>query len=233
MQRHLSWCKSCARVKQTEQKQKKKQKIAEASAAASVDSAGPRPAPTPPDRTRAMLERLRRGCSQTRHLEGLSKHLTVGFDAKVARPLLAFWKWQTALKPAAETPDKVAHVISGETRGVNWSFSAPGYEELKWIVWGKSDLTPIKPWEVIPVTHDEASLFRNVPVPVRSKLVSDINVVQQIEQRLLQLQDICLSEPGLAMCSLLARYNQTAQLTATTLQTSSSPCTLIPEMCFR
>jgi hypothetical protein len=236
MQRHLSWCKSCARIKQTEQKQKKKQKINDAIVADTCTVTKSCHTPTPPDHTRSMLERLRRGCSQTSHLEGLSRHLTVGFDAKVARPLLAFWKWQTALKPAIETCDKDAHmhVISGETRGVKMSLSVPGYEELKWIVWAKSDLTPIKPWEVIPVTHAEASLFRNVPVPLRSQLVSDINTLHQIEKQLLQLKDICLSEPDLAMCSSLERHNQSTKVHSQ-LQTesSSSSKTLASELCFR
>ena len=217
MQRHLSWCKSCTRIKQVERKKKQ------------VNDALTHPASSRPDHTRSMLERLRRRCSQTCHLEGLSKHHTVGFDAKVARPLLAFWKWQTALQPLTESSDKVRHVISGDSLrlGVKWSFSVPGYQPLRWIVWAKSDLTPIMPWEVIPVTHHEALLFRNVPIPLRSQLVSDTNVVQQIECRLQRLHEICLSEPGLAIASLLERYNQF------TLAADESSIKLIEETDFR
>jgi hypothetical protein len=212
MQRHLSWCKSCARVKQIEQRQKKKQLkteegLANAVANAVLAEASKRPAPVPSDHTRSMLERLRRGCSQTRHLEGLSRHLTVGFDAKIARPLLASWRWQTALKPAVPA-DEVARVSSAMIGGVEKTFSIRGYPELRWIVWAKSDLTPIKPWEVIPVTHAEASLFRSVPAMLRPKLVSDADALR-IQQHLSQLEEVCLCELGIAMCSLLARHNET------------------------
>jgi hypothetical protein len=241
MQRHLSWCKSCARIKQVEQKKKKQ-----------VNAALTRPAPSPPDHTRSMLERLRRQCSQTCHLEGLSKPLLVGFDAKAARPLLAFWKWQTALQPTVESKDDVAltnvvsrdalstssscidtlepgscnQVSSGLPASAKRSTSVTFYEQLRWIVWTKSDLTLIMPWEVIPVTRKEALLFRNVPIALRSQLVSD-NVVQQIERHLQRLRAICLSEPGLAICSLLERYNQF------TLAAESDSRKLIQEIDFR
>jgi hypothetical protein len=221
MQRHLACCKGCARAKQIEHKRKQ-------SEAAQI-----RPARS--DHTRSMLEQLRRRCSQSSHLEGCHKPLLVGFDVKVARPLLAFWKWQSALHTETfdSSGDVAAHASmasvgalathppsctetlepgscnrtdSSQCTSVKQS-SISCYEPLRWIVWAKSDLSPIEPWEIIPVTHKEALQFRNVPVAMRCKLVSD-DVVQQIGHHLQRLRAICSSEPGLPVCNLLERHHQ-------------------------
>ena len=204
MQRHLACCKECARAKQIEHKRRQAEIV--------------KIHPTRPDHTRSMLEQLRRRCSQSSHLEGSHKPLIVGFDVKVARPLLAFWKWQSALRiETSRCRRRTAAALESESCDRidnSLSTSAPqpltgSSEPLRWIVWAKNDLLPIEPWEVIPVTHMQALQFRNVPIAMRLRLLPN-EMVQQIALRLEQLQVICTSEPGRPVSNLLELYNKTS-----------------------
>ena len=204
MQRHFACCKECARAKQIEHKRKQAEIVKISSAR--------------PDHTRSMLEQLRRRCSQASHLEGSHKPLIVGFDVKVARPLLEFWKWQSALRietsrcrrgiaaHEALQHESYDRIDSSPSTSVPQSLTGTS-EPLRWIVWAKNDLLPIEPWEVIPVTHKQALQFRNVPIAMRLQLLP-IEVAQQIALHLQQLQAICTSEPGLPVSNLLERHNQ-------------------------
>lgn len=184
VQRRLACCKHCARGKQTEHKRNKQR----------VETVRP-------DHGRSMLERLRRRCSLSSRLEGCNKPLIVGFDVKVARLLLAIWEWQSALQTAEKSdetaPDSKNTVKAQSAKNV----------PLRWIVWGKTDASPIAPWEVIPVTCKESTLFRNVPIAMRSQLIPK-EIAHQVALQLLRLREICSSEPGLTTCNLLERHIQ-------------------------
>lgn len=216
VQRRLACCKGCARIKQMEHSRKQ----AEAARAHLAK----------PDHARSMLERLRRRCSLSSRLEGCNKPLIVGFDVKVARLLLAIWKWQSALHCEIEMFESSSELSSTDASVVppkkNLSdnkkiLSSQADDKqtatiaqlrannvpLRWIIWAKDDTTPIAPWELIPVTHKEALQFRNVPIAMRSQLVPQ-HIVHQITQRLQQVRDICLSEPNLTTSNLLERYIQ-------------------------
>ncbi len=156
-----------------------------------------------------MLQQLRQRCAKSQQIQTSSFNsteqgtLTVNFGFKATQFILDFWNHSSAFKtlratedagdntPWKETLPSTANydrdftycVMSDSDRKSRQELSAP----LTFMFWKQSPCTAVQPWEVIPVTRKESTLFHNVPVSQRPQLIS-VELAAAVETRLYQLR---------------------------------------------
>jgi hypothetical protein len=96
------------------------------------------------------------------------------------------------LGAAAMTAASFAPASSMKKDSIVKSSARASRTPLVFLLWNKSDVWPVQPWECIPVTRKEAAAFRQVPASKRAELVSETTAVQ-LGGRLYALRNMCLA----------------------------------------
>lgn len=148
--------------------------------------------------------------------------LRLRFGAKIARMLLKFWNNTSALQMQdlvgqswtdGSNPSRMAgdwSLCTAEPEAVmdatnrlqsntdhgaklKATHSERSASPLMFVLWSKTDVWAVEPWECIPVTRAEAATFRKVPINLRAELLP-LTKAAEINTRLHDLYLLCTSQ---------------------------------------
>jgi hypothetical protein len=170
LRRSVYYCKICCQAQKKTKLNDRTNRFLDVIQKTDLD---PPPRPST-DVAERMLNRLRRMCARPN--KGSFKLLLLnpvrlGFGIRMARQLLAFWNNQSALpdNTATSTNDKLQRLA------------------LRWIPWNKTDTAPLQPWEVIPVTRQQARRLCAIPLHLWPDCLQPA-VINEIEERVSRLK---------------------------------------------
>lgn len=164
----------------------------------SADNSVPRQ-PKPMDAAVYMLDRLRRMCARPeasclRYM--LSQHKSIAFDSRVARQVLQFWQWKSALHIDDAASNTVSHCAA------NSESTRPGGDQrevLRFLPWGPCTTLGsgdgLQPWEVIPLTNVQARWLAGIPPHLWSECMEP-GSMEGITRKLRELRQLVLACDG-------------------------------------
>lgn len=194
LERRVYMCKACSNKKLAATRTLRRQ--------ADLNATGQR------DHAFHMVDRFRRRCASEFLPPNWNGHagrtqqagLRLSFGAKIARMLLKFWNNTSALQLHLQASPTKSH-RSGQCTGQSdrntskqstyRSVSEP--TPLMFMLWSKTDVWEVEPWQCIPVTRDEAAAFRKVPMHLRSELLAPAKA-SEISNKLYDLYRLCTTQ---------------------------------------